>query len=96
MNKYVDYSVRFRKNIIPLYLLTKVLGVKNVTRDAAFCTDSAFCTAQKNLSFLNKNSASFNLWSFSFALPASRKYIYIHKNPQTKNKIPYKQEKSAI
>lgn len=39
MYKYVEYSVRFRKNILPLSLLTKVLCVKNITQHAAFCTE---------------------------------------------------------
>lgn len=74
-----------------------MLCVKNITQDAAFCTDAVFCAEQKDLFFLNKknHSANFNLWSFSFALPASRKYIYIQKSPKPRTNISYKQEKKC-
>lgn len=33
MYKYVEYSVRFRKNILPLSFLNKVFCVKSITQD---------------------------------------------------------------
>lgn len=39
MYKYVEYSVRLRKNILPLSFLNKVFCVKSITQNAAFCTE---------------------------------------------------------